>query len=621
MSQSNHAAYRLAVAALLLWAVAATAYGTLRLTFGQRPVYVNVRWAPAVADAARHRLEQRYGLSQGELREGRTWGYALTDLSRDNIRTLVGDAAVEDTHQIHRTAFRVGYFAQRLPYPTPLAWIAVGLESLTLLGLLAGAIGLGLALLEVAAPWMIRGPLRMMRNALLDPRGTFGGAARRYVVWVRARIPVASAEAVVLFRIVFGSALLVFLLRRPVQGAWAAEPSNVISPAQWLALRIFVEAPWIADWIAPWLAFWGALFIVGAMARTAFVMLTVGAFAWALLYTTGTTYHTVSALLVTLVCLLWSRWGDAWSIDAWRRRGQARRQGAPQEYGYTIWVPSLVLGVVFAAAAFAKLRDGGIAWILNGTVKYHFLSDSRQAMVDWGLYLARYHWVAVLLSFSAIAIESLVIAAVLSRVYAYRVIAGIAALCLLAGFSLLQGLFWPAWWILLLSFLPWHLVKPAAALQANAIALDPSGPLSWRRLLQPAVVGVVIALIGLQVVVSLLRLEVSPLISTYDMYATTYGSPAEYEQKAGQAYLIVATDEDGQLHECGITRVEAEMIAGAASASERLVAMADALRRCFDPSVRVRSASVEARRVQVDWVRWRMEEPARTRLTEPIAAP
>ena len=75
------------------------------------------------------------------------------------------------------------------------------------------------------------------------------------------------------------------------------------------------------------------------------------------------------------------------------RGGAARcRRATPKEYGYTVWVPGLVLGVVFAAAAVAKLRDAGVAWILNGTVKYHFLSDSVQAMVDWGLWIGRHHW-------------------------------------------------------------------------------------------------------------------------------------------------------------------------------------------------------------------------------------
>jgi hypothetical protein len=557
-------------AALAVWTVAALAYGAVRLTFGPHPVYVNVRWAAGVDDTERPRLEQRFGLADGELREGTTWGYALIDRSRANIRALVENPAVADTHQIHRTAFRVGYSAQRLPYRGPHAWIAVTLERIAIFGLIGGVL-------------VLAGVVR---------------AARAFVSWLGRRIPAASAEAAALFRIVFGSALLLFLLRRPVSGAWAIDPSNVISDAHRVLLQIFIAAPSLADWIALWIAAWGVLFIVGAWARLAFGMLTLGAFLWALLYATLTTYHTVSALLVTLLCLQWGRWSDAWSIDA--RRGRTAPRAAEQEYGFTVWVPSFVLGVVYLAAALAKLRDGGLAWILNGTVKYHFLSDSPQAIVDWGLQLGRYHWVAVFSSFGAIAIESLVIAGVLSRAYRYRALAGLGALALVSGFSLLQGLFWPGWWLLLLSFLPWHLVPSRPAVQTAA--------------LRPAPVRVVVGLIAAQFVISLFQLEVSPLISAYDMYATTYASPAEYEQKAGAQYWIVASDDRGAVDECRISRADVEVLGKPLNGPLERGRVFALLQRCFEPTARFKDLAVEARRVRVDWDGWRLDAPARTRL-------
>jgi hypothetical protein len=558
-------------AALAVWTVAAVAYGAVRLTFGPRPVYVNIRWAAGVDDAERQRLEQRFELADGERREGTTWGYALIDRSRANIRALVENPVVADTHQIHRTAFRVGDSAQRLPYRGPHAWIALTLERIAIFGLIGGVLVLA----------------------------GVGRAAGAFVSWLIGRIPAASAEAAALFRIVFGGALLLFLLRRPVSGAWAVDPSNAISDAHRVLLQIFVAAPWFAVWIAPWIAAWGGLFIVGAWARLAFGMLTFGAFLWALLYTTQTTYHTISALLVTLLCLQWGRWSDAWSIDA--RRGGTAPRAAEQAYGYTVWVPSFVLGVVYLAAALAKVRDGGLAWILNGTVKYHFLSDSPQAMVDWGLQLGRYHWIAVFFSFGAIAIESLVIAGVLSRAYRYRALAGLGALGLVSGFSLLQGLFWPGWWLLLLSFLPWHLVPSRPRGQATA-------------LLRPAPVTVVAGLIAAQFVISLFRLEVSPLISAYDMYATTYASPAEFEQKAGEEYWIVAADDRGALDECRISRADVEVLGKPTYGPLDRGRVVDLLQRCFEPAARFTDLAVEARRVRVDWDGWRLDAPARTRL-------
>jgi hypothetical protein len=601
---------RLGVIAFALLGLAAATYGTLRLTFGVRPVYVHVRWAAPADTAVRQQREQRYKLTQGEFREERTWGYALIDLSRDNIQALVNDPAVEDTHQIHRTAYRVGYFAPRLPYPTSRPWIPVTLEviSASLLGL--AFVALCLALLDHFAPGISRGPAAGLRRAFLTPRAVASPLGSGFLLWLRSRIPPASAEAVALFRIVFGVGLLVFVLMRPVGDSWAGGQTNEISSLHQLVLRIFRDAPWLALGIAPWLALWGVLFVAGAFARLSFAMTTVGVFAWASLYTTRLTYHTVSALLTTLVCLLWSKWGDAWSVDAWWNRRPAHR-ATPLEYGFTVWVPGLVLGLLFLAAAFAKLRGAGIAWILNGTVKYHFLSDSGQAMVDWGLRLGHHAFAAVVFSFAAVAIETGVVVGVLSRRYVHRLIAGGAALLLLIGFVLLQGLRWYGWWLLLVSFLPWHLVKPPRPAEQDVRGAGAGRPVSWRLLLRPAAVSIVLALLVLQTVTSLFGLEMSPLISSYDMYSTTYGSPAEYERKAADAFWVLGTDTAGQSYECRVTRDDADLLAGKAPTAAR--GAREVLQQCF-AGVRLRTVSIETRRVRVDWNAWRLERPARITL-------
>jgi len=613
---ARRAASRLVVTALVFWALAATAYATLRLQFGDRPVYVHVRWGPTVDDASRQRLEQRYHLALAEPKEGRTFGYALTDRSRDNVMALVRDPAVEDTHQIHRTKFRTGYLAPRLPYLTSRPLVPAGLEILTALCFLGGLASIGLAFLGVAAPRLVQGRALAVRDAFLDPREAWHRASGQLTSWVAGRIPPASAESVALFRIVLGIALLLYFVERPVAGAWAANPGTRVS-APPAVLWIFTAAPWLGAWIRPWLVFWSVLFVVGAMARTAFVMLTIGAVAWGVLHTTQTTFHTISAPLLALMFLTWSRWGDAWSVDAWLR-GNRRPEGVtPQEYGYTVWIPSLVFGVVFLAAAEAKLRESGLAWILNGTVKYHFLSDSPDALVDWGLRVGAYHWVAVFLSFAAIAIESVAIFAICSRKYRYRLAAGGAGLSLLAGFLLFQGVFWPLWWVLLLSFLPWHLIRtPAAPAASVAHQTSPTSG-SWRLRLTSTLVIMVVAQ---QIVVSGLKLDIPPVFSIYDMYSTTYSSPAEYEDKAGQAYWIVAVDDSAQIHHCRVTRTQADVVIRAAAGPVDWSSIAPVLRECFEPSVRLQRVSVEATRVHVDWAQWRLNEPIRISLLDPIPA-
>ncbi|MDA1184784.1 MAG: hypothetical protein O2930_09090 [Acidobacteria bacterium] len=119
----------LIVAGVVLWALAGAAFGTLRSTYGQRPADVNVRWAESVNATSRDQLELAYHLTRGEQLEGRTWSYRVTDVSKDNLRRLVEDPAVDDTHQIHRTAFRIWRGATRGPYLTSRpAWVASVLE-------------------------------------------------------------------------------------------------------------------------------------------------------------------------------------------------------------------------------------------------------------------------------------------------------------------------------------------------------------------------------------------------------------------------------------------------------------------------------------------------------------
>lgn len=71
---------------------------------------VAVRWGADVRPADRAALEERYDLRNGEPDQGalstQTWRYELGDRSRENIRALVNDPAVDDTAYINRDALR-----------------------------------------------------------------------------------------------------------------------------------------------------------------------------------------------------------------------------------------------------------------------------------------------------------------------------------------------------------------------------------------------------------------------------------------------------------------------------------------------------------------------------------
>lgn len=605
---------RLLVTILLLWCAAAVTYAALRRAYGERPAYVNVRWGTSIGDVERGRLERRYSLTPGEPRGERSWNYLLTDVSRDNIRAIVRDPAVADTHEIDRLTFRPAAAATRTAYVgRGPAWAGTFLEWLSVAFASLGGLALGVLLLS-----RIERPLRLQRSvarlaALLTSPHSIVAALRRLLQAVAARVPEASAEAVAAFRMILGAACL-WLLGSHVGGQWMATATPA-SSFQRLVMAAFEPVPLAADWIRPWIIFWALLFIAGAWARLSYVLLTIGVVAWAALYTTNFGGHAVAAPLMTVICLVWSRWGDAWSVDAWarsRRRGEAST--APlvprRVYGYTMWAPGVVMATSFAAAAVAKLRVSGVAWITNGTVKYHFLSDAHQAPVDWGLRLAQYESVAVAMSFAAIALESVLIVGVFSRRYRYRAMAGVGGLALLLGFALFQGVIWPLWWLMLLSFLPWHRVRPFTMHPSAAAAR----PLRYTRL-QWAQAGVVLAVITQQIAVSAANVEYDPLLSTWDMYATTYSGPEEYESRYPLTYLLVARFADGANHACNLqAREAAELVkAGTTSSLKRVLA------KCFASASAVRSVIIEARRRSVDWATWEFGDEETVRVSEPIA--
>jgi hypothetical protein len=252
--------------------------------------------------------------------------------------------------------------------------------------------------------------------------------------------------------------------------------------------------------------------------------------------------------LVTLFLLTIVPWGDGLSADAaWRwYRGRPQPVRAATEYGLAVWIPGFAMGVAFLAAAFAKLDSSGLAWITGGAARYHFVTDAGQARVDWGLGVAANFRLAQLASLGAVAIEVLFILNILASGWALRLLFGLAAAGLLAGFLLLQGVFWAMWWVLLLAFLPWDKAARASAnvLRRAADALgrrpskthreegsvyQPSGKTEsgWLRSWQVAVLS---AFALQQVVFSGIRLEVEPLISDYGMYSWTYGSTQEFDE-------------------------------------------------------------------------------------------
>lgn len=271
-------------------------------------------------------------------------------------------------------------------------------------------------------------------------------------------------------------------------------------------------------------------FAIGICTRLAVVLVAALATLHALVLLQRQSAHDWGLPVVALWLLTLVPWGDALSVDAaWRRfRGTPVPSRTPAEYGLAVWIPGFALGVAWLAAAFAKMDSGGLAWITGGAVRYHFVTDANQAPGDWGLRIAGHMVLAQLASLGGILLEALFVLHIFFGSWRVRAAFGLAGAALLSGFVLLQGVFWPMWWVLLLAFAPWHELTSlvVGGSERGSPAPTSSGSSGWLKPWQIAVLG---AFALQQVVFSGIRLEIEPLISDYGMYSSTFRSTQEFD--------------------------------------------------------------------------------------------
>jgi hypothetical protein len=584
---------------------AAILAGLVPVLFGSPRPRVHVTWRD-LADAERIRAEHRFALSEAEALGGRTWSYVPLDTSRETLRALVRQDSVASTEGIDRAAFRIssgapltarrgGLLAGAPPIAARLAKLAAyGLALLGVLLLVGGRFSpAGGSPSALAAA---------VRERFTDPRAM----RSELTAWLGRGVPTVSPGALGLFRVAFGVLVTAYVWSEPVYPElFGAYELGAAAGAYGAIVRALAERPEWVDALRFAVLISGTAFAAGLRPRVSFAMLSACVIVWACVLTLRTTSHVVSALVLTMVSLLPARWGDGWSVDA----VFGRRRSDPIVSGFPIWVPVLVLSVTFAAAAWAKLQNG-LGWILNGTVKYHFISDMEHAWVDWGVRITESHAVAVVLSAGAVVIEAILITAAFSRSDGYRLALGMAATGLLAGFALFQGVMWPGWWILLLGFLPWRRVcRPAAAL--------PEPGLRLRAVEVAAVVFVIIQ----QAYASGMHLEARPLFTAYDMYSSTYDTRDDYEAASNLVYRVVgiSSDKAVELPGCVVDDAAVRAFEAAVNGDERArVRMKGLLGPCLDKRPGVKMVRLEGDREVYDWEQRRFHWRRRLDVIGPV---
>jgi len=340
--------------------------------------------------------------------------------------------------------------------------------------------------------------------------------------------------ALAIFRTVLGLGLLyILLVYQPIvaRADDVRRPHSPLADMQWVyALAVNKGATSVFQGVACVAA---ALFTVGIFARPAYVVVVSLMLVNVLMILARAGGHDWGLPIVTLLILTVVPWSDAPSLfqlpRSWARFSAASL--ASRAYGFAVWLPGLTVGLALAAAAYAKVVGTGVQWITNGTVRYHFVEDGRNAPVTLGLWIATHPTVAIAVSLAAVLTEAGFILVIFARDWRTRLAFGLMGASMMAGFTLFQGVAWWPWRILFLAFLPWTLLTTLDKGTAIASPDDVSGSsfvarrdLTWTHAL------LVVVLIASQLWVSARAIEIEPFVSNYPMYAYTWSSTEEFER-------------------------------------------------------------------------------------------
>jgi hypothetical protein len=505
--------------------------------FGSPSPIIRVTWRD-ISASERIELERRFQLTDPSELEDGSWGYAPPSASSNVLRALIGH---EDVVRVDGINASTAQLDRSLPLSPRRGgwivapWMARGSRLAAYLLAFVGAVFLVMSTLR--SPILPPAVSDTFENVRSNPGAALRNLASYLGVLIRRGVPIATPQSVAVFRMAFGSCVLWYVTAKPLDTRLIQSYETETAGGLYgVAVRWMAGHPAIPASLDEWLLVCGGLFIAGVLTPISYACFVAGVLLWACVLTLNTSSHAVASLSITMVCLLAARWSDAWSIDAFARRILKKPESlaSAQQYGYAIWIPRLVLGITFLAAAWSKVGNG-LAWVLNGTVKYYWISDLDDALVTWGPRMTEAPAIAVLVSAIAVIVETVVVTAAFSRSASYVLLLGIAALSLLAGFALFQGVFWWGWWILAMSFLPWQHVRwpirrPAVAAQQEHLGLTR---------FQTAVA---VALLVQQYLMSSFHVEARPMLSAYDMYSATYANADEFERATNLVYRVTVFD-------------------------------------------------------------------------------
>jgi len=179
----------------------------------------------------------------------------------------------------------------------------------------------------------------------------------------------------------------------------------------------------------------------------------------------GKTHHFDALIVLVLAVMMLARTGDAYSLDR-RLFGRGRALEPSGEYRWPVRAAWLLMTTVFCSAGIAKLRHGGLAWVLSDNMATVLLQHgydvaSHEPLSRVGLWLAQYPRLCSVLALMTIVVEAGYPLALISR--RARWIFPPAMCGLLIGIRLTMGPTFPQFVICHLFWVPWDRVAAAVA--------------------------------------------------------------------------------------------------------------------------------------------------------------
>lgn len=160
----------------------------------------------------------------------------------------------------------------------------------------------------------------------------------------------------------------------------------------------------------------GSLALLGLLTNLTLGAFTLGSILLqSYIYSFGDFHHGEALVTLVLGFLALSPCGRVLSVDSILRRWSWPILTRPTEAildarsAFARWPLVLtrwVFALIYLSGAYSKLRLSGLDWANGFTLQYYLIRDGLRFNIDLGMQIAQYHWLAVALSWFALAFES-----------------------------------------------------------------------------------------------------------------------------------------------------------------------------------------------------------------------